>query len=107
MVLFTVELEISVTIQEQNEMDLDNIYSDHIANGTKLYKMYDRICQASEAIAKVLNQTKFIPILSKMLESAASVITNHALTDAGSLRAGENAPDSPSSYSFLRVPHYP
>ena len=55
MVLFTVELEISVTIQEQNEMDLDNIYSDHIANGMELYKMYDRISQALEAIAEVLN----------------------------------------------------
>ena len=68
--------------------------------------MFHRICQALEAIAEVLNQMRFIRILSRKLESAASVITNHALTDAGSLRTGENALDSPSSYSFLRVPHY-
>ena len=100
MVLFTVQLEISETIQDQNEMGLDNNFSRVLVNGMELYKMYDRICQASEAIAKVLNQTKFIPVLSKMLESTASVITNHAHTDAGSLRAGDKAPDSPSSIHF-------
>ena len=55
---------------------------------------------SSEAISFVIR------ILPRMFESAASAITTLALTDADSLRAGENAPDSPSSYSFLRVPHY-
>ena len=56
MVLFTVESGRSGTIQEQNAIGLDSIYPDYFANGMEMYKIYDRICQALEAIAEVLTK---------------------------------------------------
>ena len=56
MVLFTVRLGIIGTIQEQNKMGLDSIYQHFFGNDMEMYKMYDRICQASEGIAEPLVQ---------------------------------------------------
>ena len=64
MVLFTVESERSGTIQEQNAIDLDSIYSEYFAQGMKMYKMYDRICQTLEAIAEVLSRMPVEGIVS-------------------------------------------
>ena len=55
MVLFTVKSGVSGTFQEQIKMGLDSIYRQFFVNGMKMYKMYDRICQALEGIAEVLN----------------------------------------------------